>query len=725
LTNVYNVIRKTQTEKIFQKDINTIETRGKIMLAESTKFRLFKLFIIIPLLWITNPEKLIATESRDASAVDSKIERSAEFLLNKMLEHRSKVKNLQYVAENKIWEDPTARKKTVEDHIKMMRARGMPERQLESWRRSMSQVPETRYQILKCTTDNAGHAKIEMTSGTYDSSDKKVPNDDKHVWAWNGVSETQFSQRSGSLGSATIRDSPRTATVYGHPWRSYTGIFCKFLEETIAAEKQISVDELQGGTYRIAFNYKTSRYMAIIEPSQGYTCSLREGYNKQGKLYSRNTAKYEEVAGGIWFPVSGQTERYADDGSLHGKHTFKSSQIRINDPSFNENYFDVNMPKGAHVRDYTRSAEQPEIYHYGELRKNYDEILQSGSKFVAGSVTDENGSPVPGVRVEVCGHKKVRADGRFYWTFSGSFDIFNAVTDSEGRFAIELKEDGFYNLRFSPEKHAAIMAYDVPVGKRDLKVIVPEGGTISGRVVRIEDGQKIPIPSVEVKAEQSDRSTYSHLGFNRDRKTITDSQGRFQFNHLRTKMRSVETRTLEKWQYLPRAWTISYEKTSRTVVFYEGAKTEGIELVVEPDYTNPVSLIDKPLPGFENIKTDFNPDQAKDGRILICFWDMNQRPSRNCIFELVKRTKRLEEKSVAIVLIQASGINENKLKEWIKNNEIPFPIGTIIGNEEKIRFNWGVRSLPWLILADRNHIVRDEGFSVSELNKRIAMLRKK
>ena len=63
------------------------------MLAQSAKFRLFKLLIIIPLLCITNPEKLIAAESRDASVADSKIECSAELLLNKIQEHRSKVKN--------------------------------------------------------------------------------------------------------------------------------------------------------------------------------------------------------------------------------------------------------------------------------------------------------------------------------------------------------------------------------------------------------------------------------------------------------------------------------------------------------------------------------------------------------------------------------------------------------------------------------------------------------
>ena len=692
--------------------------------AQTAKLGLIKLFIIIPLLWITNSEKLTTAESRSASVANRKIEHSAEFLLNKMLEHRYQIKNLQYVAENNIWRDAAKEEDMIKDQIKKMRERGVSERQLERWRRGMSQVPESRYQILKCTIDNAGHVKIELNTGTYDPSGKKVPGEDKHVWAWNGVSATDFSQRSGSTGGATIKDTPQIASRIGHPWKSI-GILCQFLEETIAAERQVNVDELKDGIYRIAFDYKSSRIVAVIDPSQGYTCTLRENYNDKGQLTSRNTAKYEEVAEGIWFPVSGQREEYVADGSLRGKSTVKSSQIRINDPAFTESYFNVHMPRGARVRDYTRNSEQPEIYRYGELRKNYDEIVQSGSKFVAGLVTDENGSPVPGVRVEVCGHKKARADGRFSWTFSGSFNIFNAVTGSEGRFAIELEEDGFYNLRFSPGNHAAIIAYDVPVGKKDLKVTLPEGGTISGRVVRIEDGRKVPIPSVEVKAEQSDRSSYNHLGFNCGRKTVTDSHGRFQFNHLRTKMRSPETRTSERWQYLPRAWTISYEKTSRTVVFYEGAKTEDIELVVEPDYTNPISLTGKPLPRFENIKIDFSPEKDKNRRTLICFWDMNQRPSRNYIIELTKRAKELEEKGVAIVAIQASEINENKLDEWIKKYNIPFPVGMVKGDVEKTRFAWGVKSLPWLILTDPDHTVSTEGFGLAELDERTTTLRGK
>ena len=110
---------------------------------------------------------------------------------------------------------------------------------------------------------------------------------------------------------------------------------------------------------------------------------------------------------------------------------------------------------------------------------------------------------------------------------------------------------------------------------------------------------------------------------------------------------------------------------------------------------------------------------------LVCFWDMNQRPSRNCILELVKQSKELEEKSVAIVLIQASGIDEDKLNDWVKKNSISFHVGMIEGDEEEIRFKWGVKSLPWLILTDKKHIVNAEGLSINELKVEITKLRDK
>ena len=98
---------------------------------------------------------------------------------------------------------------------------------------------------------------------------------------------------------------------------------------------------------------------------------------------------------------------------------------------------------------------------------------------------------------------------------------------------------------------------------------------------------------------------------------------------------------------------------------------------------------------------------------------MNQRPSRNCLLQLSKRAQELKAKDVVVVAIQASTVDEDKLNDWIKNNNIPFLIGMIHDNEEKTCFTWGVRSLPWLILTDKKHIVLEEGFNISELNSKL------
>ena len=46
----------------------------------------------------------------------------------------------------------------------------------------------------------------------------------------------------------------------------------------------------------------------------------------------------------------------------------------------------------------------------------------------------------------------------------------------------------------------------------------------------------------------------------------------------------------------------------------------------------------------------------------------------------------------------------------------------IEGDEEKVRFNWGVKSLPWLIFTDTNYIVQAEGIGIDELDERIKVL---
>ncbi len=124
----------------------------------------------------------------------------------------------------------------------------------------------------------------------------------------------------------------------------------------------------------------------------------------------------------------------------------------------------------------------------------------------------------------------------------------------------------------------------------------------------------------------------------------------------------------------------------------------------------------EPLPDLKALGIELSPADVNDKAILVCFFDMEQRPSRNCILQLSKRAHELKAKDVTIVAIQASKIERAKLEEWIEENDIDFSVGMIESDEEKTRFNWGVKSLPWLILTDRQHIVTAEGFNISKLD---------
>jgi hypothetical protein len=141
-------------------------------------------------------------------------------------------------------------------------------------------------------------------------------------------------------------------------------------------------------------------------------------------------------------------------------------------------------------------------------------------------------------------------------------------------------------------------------------------------------------------------------------------------------------------------------------------------------YTQTITLIpltkeDTNIPPFEGIDIEFDIEQAGDKPLLVCFFDMQQRPSRNCIIHLNKKAPELKEKDIVVVAVQVSKIDKSALDKWIKSSNIQFPVGTIEANVEEIRSNWNVKSLPWLILTDKNHVVTAEGFSIDELGEKI------
>ena len=133
--------------------------------------------------------------------------------------------------------------------------------------------------------------------------------------------------------------------------------------------------------------------------------------------------------------------------------------------------------------------------------------------------------------------------------------------------------------------------------------------------------------------------------------------------------------------------------------------------------------VGKPLPKLDGIELTLTAEQTENRAILLCFLDMNQRPSRHCITQLAQKAAELKERGVIVVAVQATQVEEKTLSDWTKKYNISFPVGTITADVEKTRFAWGVRSLPWLILADKKHVVRVEGFAVSELDGEVERIK--
>lgn len=345
--------------------------------------------------------------------------------------------------------------------------------------------------------------------------------------------------------------------------------------------------------------------------------------------------------------------------------------------------------------------------------RSCEQILATAAKAIAGKVVDEAGNPIAGVPVRVRCHKTLR-EGRATWMYS-DFRELGATTNAQGRFAIEITEDGEYNLLFSPDKAAAIVVYDVPVGKKDLVVTLPAGGTIVGRLVRISNGRKVPIPQAEVTLEQTSRMSFSHLGFDRDQTAVTDAEGRFRFEHLSTLTRENH----EKPLFIPRSWRISFGETSETILFDKGDLIEDFELVVRPDPAKATPLAGSRLPNFNGIKLDLSPERIKDKRALVCFFDWEQRPSRSCVMQLARQAETLAARGVAVAAVSVSTGDDAALQAWAKRNQIPFPVGAIQGDKDEVLFTWSVKSLPWLILADSVRTVTAEGFNPAELAQKL------
>jgi len=281
-------------------------------------------------------------------------------------------------------------------------------------------------------------------------------------------------------------------------------------------------------------------------------------------------------------------------------------------------------------------------------------------------------------------------------------------TDAQGKFEIRaIPANNKYNLYtraegYGENRSEQIITDDAVDNRLDIGTITLLVANLSVSGVVVDDEDK-PVAGVRVSCYGDNQPS---------RRTQTDTEGKFTLENVCAgKMR------------------ISANK-SGTPRLYGSIETEGgatdVQIVISQRSSStryqpkrPPSLVGRPLPELKNVKVEIPSSDTEGKMILVCFWDMEQRPSRYCIMQLAKQAEQLKQKGIIVVAVQASKIDETALDQWVKKYKIPFPVGMVQSSFEKARFSWGIRSLPWLILTDRKHIIRSGGFGINALNEKI------
>jgi hypothetical protein len=130
------------------------------------------------------------------------------------------------------------------------------------------------------------------------------------------------------------------------------------------------------------------------------------------------------------------------------------------------------------------------------------------------------------------------------------------------------------------------------------------------------------------------------------------------------------------------------------------------------------SLKGKPLPDLASV--ELSGDAIPAGKpLLLCLFDIEQRPSRRFVKQLADQHDALRQKGLTVLGVQAAVTAADSFKEWKDGNPVPFPVGRLTEKADKTKWASEVESLPWLILIDGDRRVTAEGFPLDELETKM------
>jgi protocatechuate 3,4-dioxygenase beta subunit len=346
------------------------------------------------------------------------------------------------------------------------------------------------------------------------------------------------------------------------------------------------------------------------------------------------------------------------------------------------------------VRDIARNLAAAE--DISEDTTNFDVRLQPAWT-VTGRVEGVSGAPLTNAQVGV-------------WLLAGrtynQLEEQPAKTDARGNFALKALPPGpKYIVYASAKGHGRVqqeLDADTATNRVELPAFVLRVADklIAGQVVNAQDK---PVSGVNVSLSGDGQpETYA----------TTDSKG-----HFSVKVCDGEIRLFASGQngYA----NTSVEAGDTNIVL--ALSTSGMaEMRPSPKR---FSLIGKPLPDLTAFGLSANA--APEGRpLLLCLLDADQRPSRRIARLLADQCPSLSQQGVTVLAIQAVPTSAETLQTWTNSTPMPFALGCVAEKNAATRWATDVESLPWFILRDAGGRVTAEGFSLEELDAKLAAVKK-
>lgn len=390
-------------------------------------------------------------------------------------------------------------------------------------------------------------------------------------------------------------------------------------------------------------------------------------------------------AAGVWVnlqPFDHETETYSDS-----EGRFKIVQ-------------DNDRPKKYCVMAHDVGRNLAGVTEYKLDSGEVTVVLKPGLT-VTGEIVDSENRPIPAARVT------------FHIHIANYLSDIGAevIADSHGRYEVNAlrPQTKLFSYRisvhaagFGRRKYDRITVQgdaDEPV-RLDPIPLKPANQSVTGIVV---DSEGKPAGGVPIFTQGDGQP---------DRTSATDVEGRF-----------TATQVCEG----PLRLQAGFDSDPEGAGFLEAAGgDQDVKIILGQElvHSREESLCGKSLGDLKAFQLEISPEEIKDKLVLLCFFDMNQRPSRHTIKILKKKSQMLARKGVVVLVVQTAPIDKGRFEKWKQSNKIEFPVGWIRKQIDEVRVRWGVQSLPWLILTDREHTVQAEGFRVAELGEKLRMVQK-